>query len=149
MKIVLRETVEHVGQAGEVVEVKRGYARNYLLPKKLAMTATPSNLKSVEMIRRRQEAKSAKLRSEAEVLAQKITAMTLELAHRAGDTETIYGAVTAAEIAFALEEKGVQVDHRRIQMEGPIKTLGVHTIPIRLHPDVIAHVTVSVVRDEV
>ncbi len=149
MKIVLKEDVENLGDSGQVVEVAAGYARNFLLPKGLAVAATPANLKVVESQRKRMVLKRARERSEMEALAQKITATPLELPHRAGDTDTIYGAVTTAEIAYALEERGIEVDHRRILLEKPIKALGVYQVPVKLHPDVTAHVTVSVVREEV
>jgi large subunit ribosomal protein L9 len=149
MKIVLKETVEKVGATGDIVEVAPGFARNYLLPKGLALLANPANLKTVEMRRKREDVKRTKMRGEAETLAHRITALSLDLAHRAGETDTIYGAVTASEIAYALEEKGVPIDHRRILLERPIKTLGTFQVPIRLHPDVTAHVTVNVVREEV
>ncbi|MCZ6746432.1 MAG: 50S ribosomal protein L9 [Acidobacteria bacterium] len=149
MKVVLREDLEHVGLTGEVVEVAGGYARNYLVPKGLAVAATAANLKLVAHQKSRNEARHSKERAEMELLAQQITATHLELSHRAGDSDTIYGAVTAAEIAFALEEAGIQVDHRRIQLEKPIKMLGAYTIPVRLHAEVTAHVTVNVVRDDI
>ena len=149
MKIVLKQDVENLGISGQVVEVANGYARNFLLPKGLALEATPSNLKVIEGQKKRLEARRTKERGEMEALAQRITATPLELAHRAGDTDTIYCAVTAAEIAFALEERGIEIDHRRVLMDAPIKVLGTYTIPIKLHTDVTAHVTVSVVREEV
>jgi large subunit ribosomal protein L9 len=113
------------------------------------VAATAANLKIVESQRKRDSLKQARERAEMEALAQKITATPLELRHRAGDTDTIYGAVTAAEIAYALEERGIEVDHRRILLEKPIKALGAYQIPVKLHPDVTAHVTVNVVREEV
>jgi large subunit ribosomal protein L9 len=149
MKIVLKQDVENLGISGQIVEVTSGYARNFLLPKGMALEATPSNLKVIEAQKKRLEARRSKERGEMEALAQRITATPLELAHRAGDTDTIYGAVTAAEIAFALEERGIEIDHRRVLMDAPIKALGIYTIPIKLHADVTAHVTVSVVREEV
>jgi large subunit ribosomal protein L9 len=149
MKIVLKQDVDNLGISGQIVEVAGGYARNFLLPKGLALEATPSNLKVIEAQKKRIEARRSKERSEMEALAQRITATPLELAHRAGDTDTIYGAVTAAEIAFALEERGIEIDHRRVLMDAPIKALGTYTIPIKLHADVTAHVSVSVVREEV
>ncbi|TDI33990.1 MAG: 50S ribosomal protein L9 [Acidobacteria bacterium] len=149
MKVVLREDLEHVGLTGEVVEVAAGYARNYLVPKGIAVAATAANLKMVAHQESRNEARNSKERAEMELLAQQITSTHLELSHRAGDSDTIYGAVTAAEIAFALEEAGIQVDHRRIQLEKPIKMLGAYTIPVRLHAEVTAHVTVNVVRDDI
>jgi large subunit ribosomal protein L9 len=149
MKVVLREDLEHVGVTGEVVEVAGGYARNFLVPKGIAVAATAANMKMVAHQKSRNEARHSKERAEMELLAQQITATPLELCHRAGDSDTIYGAVTAAEIAFALEEAGIQIDHRRIQLEKPIKMLGAYTIPVRLHAEVTAHVTVNVVRDDI
>jgi large subunit ribosomal protein L9 len=149
MKVVLREDLENVGLMGEVVNVAGGYARNYLVPKGLAVAATAANLKLVAHQQSRSEARHSKERAEMEMLAQRITATHLELAHRAGDSDTIYGAVTAAEIAFALEEAGIHVDHRRIQLEKPIKMLGAYTIPVRLHAEVTAQITVNVVRDDI
>ena len=148
MKVVLKADLEHVGMAGEVVEVAGGYARNFLVPKGLAIKATASNLKLVQQQRNQHDARREKERGEMAALAQRITGTPLDLAHRAGDGDTIYGAVTAAEIAFALDEQGIEVDHRRIQLDKPIKMLGSYTIPVRLHPEVTAHITVNVVRDE-
>jgi large subunit ribosomal protein L9 len=148
MKVVLKEDLEKFGVTGDVVEVAAGFARNYLVPKGLAVKATQSNMKLVNQQQAQHEARSSKERAEMEVLAQRITATPLDLAHRAGDGDTIYGAVTAAEISFALEERGIQVDHRRIQLDKPIKILGTYTIPVRLHPEVTAQVTVNVIRDE-
>lgn len=149
MKVVLRDTIEAIGERGTVVDVADGFARNYLMPRRLALPATPGNLRAMETEHRRWAVRAAKERAEAEALARRITSTPLELAHRAGDTDTLYGAVTASEIAYALEEKGIEIDRRRIQLEEPIKTLGSYQIPVRLHADVTAHVMVHVVRDEV
>lgn len=148
MKVVLKTDLEKFGVVGDVVEVAAGYARNYLVPKGLAVKATQANMKLVTQQQAQDEARSSKERAEMELLAQRITSTPLDLAHRAGDGDTIYGAVTAAEISFALEEQGIQVDHRRVQLEKPIKMLGTYTIPVKLHPEVTAHVTVNVIRDE-
>ncbi len=148
MKVVLKQSVERLGESGAIVDVAAGYARNYLLPKGMALAVTPANLRVIEAQRKKEEIGRAKEQQEAETLAQQLTGSPLELAHRAGDTDTLYGAVTAAEIAFALEEKGFIVDRRSIQLDEPLKSLGSYTIPIKLHPDVIAQLTVNVVRDE-
>jgi len=148
MKVVLKEDLDNFGVVGDVVDVAKGYARNYLVPKGIAVMASAANLKLVSQEQEQHEARRSKERAEMEVLAQRITSTPLDLAHRAGDSDTIYGAVTAAEISFALEEQGIQVDHRRVQLEKPIKMLGTYTIPVKLHPDVTAHVTVNVIRDE-
>ena len=149
MKIVLKRPVDKLGGPGEVVEVATGYARNYLLPKGIALTATPANLKVIETQKKKEIATQVKERQEAEALAQRLTGTPLELSHRAGDTETLYGAVTSAEIAFALEEHGFTIDRRTIGLDEPIKNLGTYQIPVKLHPDVTAHLTVHVIRDEV
>ena len=149
MKVVLKQTIDRLGKPGDVVEVAAGYARNYLLPKGAALAATAANLKSIEAQKKKEQVQLDKERLEAEALAQQLTRTPLELAHRAGDTETLYGAVTAAEIAFALEEQGFVVDRRAIQLEEPLKSLGTYNIPIRLHPDVVAQLTVNVIREEV
>ncbi|MFQ5669601.1 MAG: 50S ribosomal protein L9 [Acidobacteriota bacterium] len=149
MRILLKETVDNLGKAGELVEVANGYARNFLLPKGLALTATPGNLKNFEAWRKRREVLKLKEKEAAEALAQKMTRIPLQLAHRAGDTETIYGAVTSAEIAYALEEKGIEIDRRCIRLENPIKSLGTYHVAVKLHPEVTAQLTVDVIREEV
>ncbi|MFQ5720620.1 MAG: 50S ribosomal protein L9 [Acidobacteriota bacterium] len=148
MKVVLKHEIEQLGRAGDVVDVARGYARNYLVPKGMALAATASNLKIIEHHKKKEAQLQAREREEAEALAQQLTRTPLELAHRAGDTDTLYGAVTSAEVAFALEEKGFVVDRRKIQLDEPLKALGEYTIPIKLHPDVVAQLTVNVIREE-
>src|SRR5690606_35079359 len=118
---------------GDVVKVAPGYARNYLLPRKLALPVTEQNRKLIERERRIAEAREAEERQQAEALATRITALEVVIARRVGETEQLYGSVTSADLAEALAEKGLQIERRRIQLEDPIKELGEHVIPIRLH----------------
>ena len=148
MKVVLKEAIPRVGEPGTVVDVAAGYARNFLLPKGLAMKATAANLNLIASQKKKVAVLEAREREEAEALAQRLTSTALDLLHRAGDTDTLYGAVTSAEIAFALEEKGFTIDRRSIQMDEPLKSLGSYIIPIKLHTLVTAQLTVNVIRDE-
>ena len=148
MKVILLNDQRHLGKRGEIVEVKPGYGRNYLLPQGLAMEASPGNVKVFEQQRAKIDARHAKERAEAQAIADKMAGLRLEIPKRVGETETLYGSVTAGDIAEVLEKKGFTVDRRRIDLEGGIKTLGDHPVRVELHPDVIAEVTVSVVREE-
>jgi large subunit ribosomal protein L9 len=148
VKVILLNDQRHLGKRGEIVEVKPGYGRNYLLPQGLAMEASPGNVKVFEQQRAKIDARHAKERAEAQAIADKMAGLRLEIPKRVGETETLYGSVTAGDIAEVLEKKGFTVDRRRIDLEGGIKTLGDHPVRVELHPDVIAEVTVSVVREE-
>jgi large subunit ribosomal protein L9 len=148
VKVILLNDQRHLGKRGEIVEVKPGYGRNYLLPQGLAMEATPGNVKVFAQQRAKIDARHAKERAEAQAIADKMAGLRVEIPKRVGETETLYGSVTAGDIAEVLEKKGFTVDRRRIDLEGGIKTLGDHPVRVELHPDVIAEVTVSVVREE-
>ncbi|HEY8535470.1 MAG TPA: 50S ribosomal protein L9 [Vicinamibacterales bacterium] len=148
MEVILREHVENLGRRGDVVKVAPGYARNYLLPRKLALPVTEQNRKLIERERKLAEAREAEERQQAEALATRITALELTIARRVGETEQLYGSVTSADIAEALAEKGLPVERRRIQLDDPIKSLGEHIVPIRLHRDVVAQLRVQVVKQE-
>jgi large subunit ribosomal protein L9 len=148
VKVILLNDQRHLGKRGEIVEVKPGYGRNYLLPQGLAMEASPGNVKVFEQQRAKIDARHAKERAEAQAIADKMAGLRLEIPKRVGETETLYGSVTAGDIADVLEKKGFTVDRRRIDLEGGIKTLGDHPVRVELHPEVIAEVTVSVVREE-
>ncbi len=147
MKIVLRTDVESVGRRGEVVKVADGYARNYLLPKKLALTATPGNLKRIEQERRVQEVHEAKEKQEAEALAARIAQLSCTAVRKVGENEVLYGSVTGADVAELLEKEGFLLDKRKILLEEPIKSLGIYEVPIKLHPQVTASVKVWVVKE--
>ena len=147
MKIILLDDVPKLGRRGEVRDVSDGYARNYLLPHKLALTATGANLKNLETIKARHESQAAKLRSEAEVQAQAVEALTYAQARQASDEGRLFGSVGRADVATFLAQNGLTVERRRILLDEPIKTLGEFSVPIRLHGDVTAHLKVSVTRE--
>ena len=144
MEVILRAHVEHLGNRGEVVKVADGYARNYLLPRKLALPATPGNLKVVERQRKIADAAEAAEKAGAEALAVRLTQAECVMARRVGEHEALYGSVTAADIADELAAKGFEIDKRKIQLAEPIKKVGEFSVPIKLHRDVVAHVPVKV-----
>ena len=148
MRVILMQDVLHTGKRGEVIDVKSGHARNFLIPRGLALEATPGNRKYFDEQRKKIDARHAKEREAATRIAGDIAGLRLKVAKRVGETETLYGSVTATEIHYLLQEKGITVDKRRIDLEGGIKTLGDHQVRIELHPEVVAEVTVSVVAEE-
>ena len=146
MEVILREDIEKLGSRGEVVKVAPGYARNFLIPKRLAVMATESNKKIVEQERQSHLRKEAKLQSEAQDLAGLMAGTVLTISAKAGENDQLFGSVTAKDVADALEAKNFTIDRRKIQLEEPIRTLGEHKVPVRLHRDVTTEVTVNVVR---
>ncbi len=151
MEVILLQDMRRLGRRGEVVKVKPGYARNYLLPQGIALEKTRANQSFFDQQRKKIDAVHAKERAEALEIAAAITALKISIAKRVGETETLYGSVTAAEIGEKLRRKGVTVDKRKIDLgvaQHGIKTLGEHTVSIDLHPEVIAELTVSVVPEE-
>jgi large subunit ribosomal protein L9 len=147
MKIILLDDVAKLGRRGEVLEVADGYARNYLLPHRLALTATPGNLKNLDSIKARQEQQAVRQRSQAEHMAQAIEALNFVETRQASDEGRLFGSVGRADIAAFLAQKGIEVEKRRIGLDEPIKALGEFTVPIRLHGDVTASLKVSVERE--
>ena len=147
MQIVLKEDIDKLGRRGEVVKVANGYARNYLLPLGKALPATPGNLKVIEREKRRYVVRQTKEKEENETLSRRIQALSLTLVRKVGESDVLYGSVTSGDIAEALAKEGVVVDKRRIQLAEPIKSLGIYTIPIRLHPEVTTEVKVWVVKE--
>jgi len=145
IEVILREDVKSLGKAGEMVRVKPGYARNFLLPQGLAFEATEGNKKRIAAETRARGARNQAERAEAERYAAALGGLTLTLTGKAGEEGKLFGSVTAQDIADALAAQGHQVDRRRIELEHPIKTLGHHTVAVRLHPEVHAEVGVSVV----
>jgi large subunit ribosomal protein L9 len=145
IELILRQDVESLGRAGELVRVKPGYARNFLLPRGLAYEATEGNKKRIAGETRARAARQASEKTEAEAIAARLGALELTLRGKAGEEGKLFGSVTAQDIAGALERAGHTVDRRRIELEHPIKTLGAHTVAIRLHPDVHAEVRLTVV----
>ncbi|MDA1184021.1 MAG: 50S ribosomal protein L9 [Acidobacteria bacterium] len=147
MEVILREHVEHLGDRGEIVNVAAGYARNYLLPRKLALPATVGNKKHVERERRIVESREAEAKAVAEALAARMAAVDLTIARRVGDTNQLYGSVTATDIVELLKEKGFEVDRRKLILPEPIKAIGDQTVPLKLHRLVTVQLVVHVVRE--
>ena len=145
MEVILREHVDNLGRRGEIVKVAEGYARNYLLPRKLALAVNEGNKRQIERERAAAEARDAEERSGAEAVAQRIGALEIEIARRVGENNTMYGSVTTADIAAALHAKGFEVEKRKITLHDPIKAVGEHVIPVKIHRDVTAQVKVKVV----
>lgn len=143
MKIVLREHVEHLGDRGDIVNVANGYARNFLLPKRLAYPATPGNLKTIEHQRRMWAVKEAKEIGEAQALADRLSALELTTVKKAGESGTLYGSVTRTELAEMLASHGFAVDRRRIQVD-PIKSVGEHDVKIKVYRQISATVRLRV-----
>jgi large subunit ribosomal protein L9 len=147
MEVILRDHVENVGRRGEVVKVANGYGRNYLLPRKLALLATPGNLKQIERERVKLDAVEAEERGAAEAIAAKMGASEVVIYRRVGETEALYGSVTSSDIAEALEKQGFEIDRRKIGLREPIKRLGEYTVPLKLHRDVVVPIAVKVVAE--
>jgi len=147
MQIILQENIEKVGSRGEVVDVAPGYARNYLLPRKLALEASPANLKRIEKIRVVLAKRTATEREQAQAQAELLNGVTVTLARKAGDTDQLFGSVNAADLAEELAKQGFEVDKRRIQLAEPIKAIGEYTVTAKLVHDVIATFKVIVVRE--
>jgi len=145
MKVILREDVPNVGRSGELVNVKPGFGRNYLLPRKLAVLANESNVAQLEHDRAVISARQAKLRGNAEEQAKRINAVSVTIGRKVGEQDKLFGSVTALDIAEALAAKGQKVDRRHIHLPEPIKTVGSHEVEIRLHRDVAAKIKVEVV----
>lgn len=147
MKIILTEDMDSLGEAGEVVEVKDGYARNYLLPRRLALVANRSNMAVYEEVRRQREAQDNRAKREAENQAKSLGKASCTVLVAVGEGDRIFGSVTAQHIADLLKEQGFEIDRRRIEIEKPIRALGVYDVPVRLHPEVTATVKVWVVKE--
>ena len=144
MEVILRETIDSLGRAGQTITVADGYARNYLLPRKLAYLATPGNLKVIEYERASLLKKEAKQKDEAEKLKEMLDKVEVSIRRKVGEQDALYGSVTNSDVAELLEAKGYQVEKRKIHMDDHIKTLGEFTIPVRLFKDVIAHIKLTV-----
>jgi large subunit ribosomal protein L9 len=146
MEVILRQAVDNLGHAGDVVEVSNGYARNYLLPRGFAFAATEGNKKRIEQEKSRLEAAENERRSKAQELAAKLEEVSLSFSARVGEEGKLFGSVTAADIAQQLEAQGLHVEKRMIDLHDPIRALGVYRVPIRLHADVKPEVKVWVIK---
>ena len=144
MKVILREDIDNLGKSGELVTVKDGFGRNYLLPRKLAVLASEQNMRQLQHEQAVQSARSAKLRAGAEEQAKKVSAVAVTLRRKVGEQDKLFGSVTALDIAEALAAAGQKVDRRHIHLPEPIKTIGKHTVELRLHRDVTAKINVEV-----
>jgi len=149
MEVILKEDVPKLGHRGDVVKVATGYGRNYLLPNKLAIEATAGNKKVIEQMKASAVRKAQKDKADAEALAKQFEGATVTITRRAGEADQLFGSVTSSDIAAELEKKGFTVDRRKIDLAQPIKTIGEHTVTLRLFRDVTASVKVVVAKEEV
>ena len=148
MKVILLDDVTKLGRRGDVRDVSDGYARNFLIPKKLALSATAGNLTNLDHIKKQQDAKADRIKEDAEALRRRIEGLSYEERRQASEEGKLFGSVTSQDIAEFLEKRGVKVERRRITLDEPIKALGESTVHVRLHPEVVAELKVTVVRDE-
>jgi large subunit ribosomal protein L9 len=147
MKIILLDDVSKVGRRGEVRDVSDGYARNFLIPKKLALHATAGNMKNLDSIKKQQQAKADRVKDDAEALRARIEALTFEERRQASEEGKLFGSVTTQDMVEFLDRQGIKVERKRLHLEEPIKSLGDTSVSIRLHPEVSATLKVSVVRE--
>jgi large subunit ribosomal protein L9 len=145
MEIILREHIDNLGRRGDIVKVAEGYARNYLLPRKLALAVTEANKRQIERERKVAEVRDAEEKQQADAVAQRLTDTPIEIARRVGENDTLYGSVTTADIAHALEGKGFSVEKKKIVLADPLKSLGEFTVPVKVHRDVTAQVKLKIV----
>ena len=145
MEVILKEHVEHLGRRGEIVKVADGYARNYLLPRKLALAVTEENKRQIEREKVRAEAKDAEELKDARALGTKVEKAEISIARRVGEGDALFGSVTSADIADALAARDITVDRRKIQLAEPLKTLGEHTVAVKLHREVTTNLKVRVI----
>ncbi len=147
MRLILTTDLANLGKAGQTVDVAAGYGRNYLIPRGFAIVASPQNERNLVQQQRARAAREAKTKADAQVLASHVESISLSIARKTGASEQLYGSVTSQDIAALLKERGVTLDRRKIDLESPLKTLGMHKVPIRLHPEVVAEVEVTVVKE--
>jgi len=148
MEVILREHVDNLGRRGDIVKVAEGYARNYLLPRKLALAVTEANKRQIERERKIAEVREAKEKTDAEAFAGRLTQVEIEIARRVGESDTLYGSVTSADIAHALQAKGFEIDKRKIKLPEPLKALGEVHVPVKVHREVNAQLRVKVVAQQ-
>lgn len=144
MKVILKENIETLGHIGDIVKVAPGYARNYLLPKGLAVEATEKNAKALEHVKRQMAYKKNKALESAKALAARLGELQIQLLHKAGEEGKLFGSVTNMEIAAFLNDKGFEIDRKSIVLSEPIKQLGEFTVPVKIHPEVSANLKVTV-----
>ena len=147
MEVILREHVDNLGRRGDVVKVAAGYARNYLLPRNLALAVTEGNKRQIERERKNAEARELEEKTQAEAFAKRLSEVEIAIPRRVGEHDALYGSVTSADIAAALAAKGFDIDRRKITLHEPLKALGQVTVPVKIHREVTAQVQVSVVAE--
>ena len=147
MKVILTQAVPHLGQVGDQVDVAKGYARNYLIPRNLAVEATASHLRSLQQLKVQGRQQEERLKQEADSVAERLRSLILTFARAAGDQERLFGSVTSSDIAEALAEQGIRLDRKKIVLEEPIKAVGRYAVPVRLHRDTVAEIQVQVVSE--
>ena len=147
VQVILREPVDNLGRRGDIVKVATGYARNYLLPRKLALPVTESNRKQVARERVIADARDDEERQVAAAFAERLSQAVCVIARRVGETDTLFGSVTSSDVAACLAEQSLDVDRRKIQLDEPLKKLGEHTVSVKVHRDVTADVTVRIVKE--
>jgi large subunit ribosomal protein L9 len=148
MKIVLRQDMDALGLEGDIVDVANGYARNYLVPKGIALEANKQNIKLMEMQRKKIEVKRLKAKEDAEKVRERMSDVVITISQKAGEEEKLYGSVTSMDIATHLEDQGISIDRRKILLDKPIKTLGEFDVPVKLYPEVTGSIKVVVVSEE-
>jgi large subunit ribosomal protein L9 len=148
MEVILREDIDKVGSRGEIVKVAPGYARNFLLPRRLAVPASEANKKIVEQERQAHLRREAKVQGDAQDLAKLMASVEVTILQKAGENDQLFGSVTAADITAALEKQGYSIDRKKVQLEEPIKTLGNFKVGLRLHREVSVEIPIHVVKDE-
>ena len=144
MKLILREDVENLGKGGDLVDVKPGYGRNFLLPRGLAVVANPKNVRELEHQKAIAQAKAAKMKASAEAVAKRLSDTPVTLKRKVGEQDKLYGSVTAMDVAEALASRGLQIDRRSIDLSDPIKTVGDFEVPVKLHSEVVGKAKVKV-----
>ena len=147
MKVILKDDVKNVGNMGDIVKVADGYARNYLVPRGLAVEASTKNIKSIEHEKRNIQEKVKKIKSSAQDLSDRISKVTLVMKANAGEEGKLFGSITTMDIAEALKNEGFEIDKKKISLDEPIKRLGEHTVSVKIHPEITTNVTVQVVQE--
>src|SRR5687768_17296599 len=147
MEVILRQHVDKLGDRGQIVKVADGYARNYLLPRKLALPATEGNKRHVDRERKIMELREADEKSQAEGVASRLAGVDITIARRVGETDQLYGSVTAADIAEYLKKHGFDIDRRKLVLPDPIKTIGEHSVPLKLHRNVTVPLKIKVIKE--
>ncbi|MCF8082002.1 MAG: 50S ribosomal protein L9 [Deltaproteobacteria bacterium] len=148
MEVILTQDFDELGLEGDVVNVAKGYGRNYLIPQGIAIEATPQNRKAMELKSKKIEVRRLKVKADAETLKERMESLVVSLSQKAGEEGKLYGSVTSMDIASALENQGISIDKRKIVLEKPIKTLGEFDIPVKIYPEVTANLRVTVNPEE-